>query len=75
MAAATPIGFIGTGIMGGRMAAHLLSARHDLHVHNRSRGKAQPLLDAGAVWHDTPGTLAAASDIVITMLEIGRAHV
>ena len=68
MASAVPIGFIGTGIMGGRMAAHLLSAGHALHVHNRSRSKAEPLLAAGAVWHDSPGTLAAASDVVITML-------
>ncbi|NBW85345.1 MAG: NAD(P)-dependent oxidoreductase [Planctomycetia bacterium] len=68
MASAVSIGFIGTGIMGGRMAAHLLSAGSALHVHNRSRSKAEPLLAAGGVWHDSPGTLAAASDVVITML-------
>ena len=68
MTTTVSIGFIGTGIMGGRMAAHLLSAGHTLHVHNRSRTKAEPLLAAGATWHNTPGTLAATSDVVITML-------
>lgn len=62
------IGFIGTGIMGRSMAGHLLRAGHDLHVHNRTRQKAEPLVADGARWHDTPGSLAAASDVVITML-------
>ena len=63
-----PVGFIGTGIMGRSMAGHLLSAGHALHLHNRTRQKAEPLLAAGARWHDTPGSVAAASDVVITML-------
>ena len=62
------IGFVGTGIMGCSMAGHLLAAGHELHVFNRTREKAQPLLAAGAVWHDDPGSVAAASDVVITML-------
>lgn len=62
------IGFIGTGIMGRSMAGHLLTAGHTLHVFNRTRAKTQPLVDRGATWHDTPGSLAAASDIVITMV-------
>lgn len=62
------IGFVGTGIMGRSMAGHLLAAGHQLHVFNRTREKAQPLLAAGAVWHDDPGSVAAASDVVITML-------
>ena len=62
------IGFVGTGIMGRSMAGHLLTAGHEVHVFNRTREKAQPLLTAGAVWHDDPGSVAAASDVVITML-------
>lgn len=62
------VGFIGTGIMGRSMAGHLLSAGHTLHVHNRTRQKAEPLLAAGARWHDDPGSVAAASDVVITMV-------
>lgn len=62
------VGFIGTGIMGRSMAGHLLAAGHELHVHNRTRAKADPLVAQGARWHDAPGRLAAASDVVITML-------
>ena len=62
------IGFVGTGIMGRSMAGHLLAAGHEVHVFNRTREKAQPLLTAGAVWHDDPGSVAVASDVVITML-------
>jgi 3-hydroxyisobutyrate dehydrogenase len=63
-----PVGFVGTGIMGRSMAGHLLVAGHELHVFNRTREKAEPLLAAGALWHDDPGSVAAVSDVVITML-------
>lgn len=62
------IAFIGTGVMGRSMAGHLLRAGHSLHVHNRTRAKAQPLLDAGAMWHDTPGSAAAQADFVFTIV-------
>ncbi len=62
------IGFIGTGIMGGPMAGHLLRAGHPLTVFNRTRARAQPLLEAGAAWADSPAAVAAASDIVITIV-------
>jgi 3-hydroxyisobutyrate dehydrogenase len=62
------IAFIGTGVMGRSMAGHLQRAGHILHVHNRTKEKAQPLLEAGAHWHDTAGSAAAAADTVITML-------
>lgn len=62
------VGFIGTGIMGRSMAGHLLAAGYDVHVFNRTRTKAEPLLAAGATWHDTPGGVAEASDVVITMV-------
>lgn len=64
----TAIGFVGTGVMGRSMAGHLLAAGHALHVFNRTREKARPLVDRGATWHDTPGAVAAASDVVITMV-------
>ena len=62
------IGFIGLGIMGRSMAGHLLAAGHRLHVFNRTASKAAPLTDKGARLHDAPGSVAAASDIVITMV-------
>lgn len=68
MAGKPPIAFIGTGVMGRSMASHLMAAGHELHVHNRTRQKAQPLLDAGARWHASAGDAAAEADLVITML-------
>jgi 3-hydroxyisobutyrate dehydrogenase len=62
------IAFIGTGVMGRSMAGHLQRAGHVLNAHNRTKAKAQPLLDAGARWHDSAGSAAAESDIVVTML-------
>jgi 3-hydroxyisobutyrate dehydrogenase len=62
------VGFIGTGIMGRSMAGHLLAAGHSLHVFNRTQAKAEPLIEQGALWHDAPGDVAAASDVVITMV-------
>src|SRR5471032_2388122 len=54
--------------MGRSMAGHLQKAGHPLHVYNRTRAKAQALLDAGATWHDSAGSAAAAAEVVITML-------
>ena len=62
------IGFIGLGIMGRSMARHILNAGYPLSVYNRSRDKADELLAQGAVWCSTPGDVAAASDVVITMV-------
>ena len=62
------IGFIGTGIMGSSMAGHLMAAGHALHVYNRTRSKAEGLLARGAHWFDSPAALAAASDVIITII-------
>ena len=62
------VGFIGLGIMGRSMAGHLLRGGHALHVFNRSKAKTDELIGQGAVWHATPGEVAAASDFVISMV-------
>ncbi len=62
------VAFIGTGVMGGAMAGHLLRAGHPLVVHTRTRGKAGPLLEAGAVWADSPGYAVRDADVVVTMV-------
>jgi len=62
------IAFIGTGVMGRSMAGHLLSAGHSVHVYNRTRQKADVLVEAGAHWHDSAGAAAANADVVISML-------
>jgi 2-hydroxy-3-oxopropionate reductase len=62
------VGFIGLGIMGGPMALNLLHAGYPLVVHNRSRAREEPLVSQGASSADSPRVLAAASEVVITML-------
>jgi len=62
------VGFIGLGIMGQHMAGHILAGGHPLNVYNRTRSKADALVANGAVWCDSPGAVAAASDIVITIV-------
>ena len=44
------IGFIGLGIMGSRMGANLQKHGYPLVVFNRTRDKAEPLLDRGATF-------------------------
>jgi 3-hydroxyisobutyrate dehydrogenase/glyoxylate/succinic semialdehyde reductase len=62
------IGFIGLGIMGSRMAANLQKNGYSLVVFNRTRSKAQPLLDNGASFAESPAELAEQVDVLFTML-------
>ena len=62
------IGWIGTGVMGSSMCGHLLTAGYRVAVHSRTRSKAQPLLDRGAQWAEDPRAVAAASDVLFTMV-------
>ena len=62
------IGFIGLGIMGSRMAANLQKHGYPLVVFNRTRTKAQPLLDKGACFAESPAKLAEQVDVLFTML-------
>jgi len=68
MYAIQTVGFIGTGIMGAPMAGHLLEAGYTLRVHNRTREKAQPLVDKGAAWCDTPAEAADGADAVFSIV-------
>ncbi len=62
------IGFIGLGVMGKRMAGHLLNAGNSLRVYTRSAEKARELLDRGADWADSPAVVARTCDIVFTIV-------
>ena len=62
------IGFIGLGIMGQSMAAHLLAAGHPLSVYNRSADKTAALVAKGAQGCATPAQVAQKSDVIITMV-------
>lgn len=64
----TRIGWIGTGVMGASMCGHLLNAGYAVTVSTRTRAKAQPLLDHGAVWAETSRDAAATSHIIVTMV-------
>jgi 3-hydroxyisobutyrate dehydrogenase len=64
----TRIGWIGTGVMGRWMCQHLMTKGFAATVYNRSKDKAQPLLDAGAKWADTPLQCAQESDIVFAIV-------
>jgi len=64
----TAIGWIGTGVMGTSMCGHLLAAGHPVTLSTRTRGRAEPLIDRGAEWADSPAAVAAASDVVFTMV-------
>jgi 3-hydroxyisobutyrate dehydrogenase-like beta-hydroxyacid dehydrogenase len=61
------LGWIGLGRMGLVLAKRLLEAGHELAVYNRTREKAEPLADLGALVVDAPGDLADC-DIVFTMV-------
>jgi len=62
------VGFIGLGIMGKPMAKNLLAAGVPLTVHSRSPAPVDELVAAGAARATSPRGVAAASDVVITML-------
>jgi len=62
------VGFAGLGAMGAGIAQRLLDAGFDVVGWNRTKAKAQPLLDAGMGWADTPRELAASVDVLFTML-------
>jgi len=62
------VAFLGLGRMGALMAAHVLSAGHDLVVWNRSPGKAGPLVERGAREADSVAEAVAGADRVVLML-------
>ncbi|MDN6250815.1 MAG: NAD(P)-dependent oxidoreductase, partial [Tetragenococcus koreensis] len=62
------IGFIGTGVMGHAIIVNLMNAGHELFVYNRTKSKTDDLVANGATWKDTPKEIAAASEIIFTMV-------
>jgi 3-hydroxyisobutyrate dehydrogenase len=62
------LGFVGLGVMGSEMVLRLLEKGHTLTGHNRTRSKAERLLDKGMKWADSPREVAAASDFTFSMV-------
>ena len=66
------VGVIGCGIVGTAVAKALLASGHSVTVHDMFKDKAQPLLDAGASWADSPALLAKELDVLLTALPAPR---
>src|SRR5437667_10798717 len=62
------LGFVGLGVMGGRMAKRLLDGGHRVIGYNRTREKARWLSDAGMRVADSPREVAIQADVVFTMV-------
>src|SRR5215208_816347 len=62
------VGFAGLGAMGAGIARRLMDAGHDVTGWNRTKDKAEPLIEAGMGWADTPRELAGSVDVLFTML-------
>jgi 3-hydroxyisobutyrate dehydrogenase-like beta-hydroxyacid dehydrogenase len=62
------LGFVGLGVMGSRMVKRLLNAGDAVTGYNRTKSKAQWLLDAGMKWGDSPAAVARSADFVLTMV-------
>jgi 3-hydroxyisobutyrate dehydrogenase len=64
----TRIGWIGTGVMGRSMCGHIVDGGYQITVYTRTKAKAAALLDRGARWADSPRDVAAASDVVFSIV-------
>ncbi len=62
------LGFVGLGSMGGEMARLLLEAGHSVTGYNRTKSRAQWLLDLGMLWGNTPRGVAQAADVTLSMV-------
>src|SRR5688500_5465168 len=64
----TRIGWIGLGVMGTSMCGHLLSKGFTATVFNRTKAKAEPLIQKGAKWADDPQAVAKQSDVIFSIV-------
>jgi 3-hydroxyisobutyrate dehydrogenase-like beta-hydroxyacid dehydrogenase len=62
------VGFVGLGAMGSRMAGRLLAAGYTVHGTNRTRARAEALIERGLQWCDTPREVARAAQVTISMI-------
>jgi 3-hydroxyisobutyrate dehydrogenase len=64
----TRIGWVGTGVMGRSMCAHLIAAGYEATVYNRTPDKTASLVEKGAKLAKSPGEVAAASDVIFSIV-------
>ena len=67
------LGYIGLGAMGSRMANRLIDKGHSVTGYNRTRSKAQWLVDRGMQWGDSPRAVAQAAEVVFVMVTDSKA--
>jgi 3-hydroxyisobutyrate dehydrogenase-like beta-hydroxyacid dehydrogenase len=67
------LAFVGLGVMGSRMAGRLLEKGHSVTGYNRTRSKAQWLLDKGLNWAESPRAAASSADVVLSMVTNSQA--
>ena len=63
------LGFVGLGAMGGDMVKRLLDAGHAVTGFNRTKSRAQWLLELGMQWGETPRDVALAAEVTMTMVK------
>jgi 3-hydroxyisobutyrate dehydrogenase len=68
----TRIGWIGVGVMGRSMCGHLIAAGYKVTLFTRTKEKAKELVQKGATWAGSPRDVAAASDVVISIVGFPR---
>jgi len=62
------LGFVGLGVMGSQMVNRLLEKGHSVTGYNRTKAKAQWLIDRGMRWADSPRQVAEAADVALSMV-------
>lgn len=62
------LGMVGLGEMGAGIVPRLLAAGHTVTGWNRTKAKAEPLVESGMQWADTPREVAAQSEIVFSIV-------
>src|SRR5919109_1843961 len=67
------LGFVGLGVMGAQMVNRLLDKGHAVTGYNRTRSKAQWLIDRGMKWGDSPRVVAQAADVIFVMVTDSKA--
>jgi 3-hydroxyisobutyrate dehydrogenase-like beta-hydroxyacid dehydrogenase len=62
------LGFVGLGVMGGQMVARLMEKGHTVTGYNRTRSKAEWLIEKGMKWANSPRAVCEAAEVILTMV-------
>ena len=62
------IGWIGTGVMGNSMCKHMIGTGYTAYVYNRTKSKANGLINLGANWCNSPAEVAKNSEVIFSIV-------